>query len=105
MILIPALIICLSGCQSFPKFNNDRPIERCFTLINSAGEGVYAGKCRCHQYIIKNGHIGRVSDSYDKPLDYCNKFAAYSPGDWVEFVDWFDSIFNYVNKVKRGILK
>lgn len=101
LILMMGLMGCLNGCQAFPTFNNEDPVERCFPYIQAAGEGLYSGKCRCHQYLVKNGHVGRVSDSVDRPLDYCHKFASFSPDSWVEFVNWFESIFKYVNRAKK----
>jgi len=38
--------------------------------------------CYCHDYVIKRGEVGRVSETVTKPLEYCDKFISFSPEDW-----------------------
>ena len=102
MILMMGLMICLDAC-AFPKFNDDKPIERCGLYIKKVSESLYEGKCRCHDYIIKKGHIGRVSDSIDHPLEYCHKHISYPPNSWGEFKTWFNEIYSWLERTQKKI--
>jgi hypothetical protein len=73
------LMMLLIGCRDQ---NFDIEVERCFFLPKFQ-------KCRCHDYRISHNFTGRVSESRDEPLNYCHKFAGFSPRDTVEIIDLF----------------
>lgn len=100
MISMMGLMICLEAC-AFPRFNDEKPVERCGMFIVKVSESLYEGKCRCHDYVVRKGFIGRVSDSRDEPLDYCHKFIGYSPNDWGEFRNWFDDIYVWLERQRK----
>lgn len=39
-------------------------------------------KCRCHLYDLMK--FERVSDAYDKPVEYCNNITGFFAKDWLE---------------------
>ena len=71
-ILTLLLITFLSSCNNFPTIT---PQERCVVVLES-DIGQY---CRCHMYQWNSDTIGRVGDSYDKDIMYCNKLIGFSP--------------------------
>ena len=75
--LIALSIVCLSSCVGIPPKRNVTT-ERCVPIIEQIPESIdrYTGYCRCHAYIIGD-QIGRISDSYDKPLNYCSKIIGF----------------------------
>ena len=70
-----ALIASLNSCKSF-----DTTVERC---VNDQSFGI----CRCHDYRISNQFIGRVSESRNEPLNYCDRRVSFSPRGYVEVLD------------------
>lgn len=74
------LLIIFSGCQSFPTVD---PQERCVAVIS-------LNKCRCHDYDLMEDR--RESDSYDRPLEYCEKLIGFRPDAWKEIKVWLGDI-------------
>lgn len=54
-------------------------VERCNVRILD-------NKCRCHQYRVERKNPRRVSESTDKPLEYCDNHVSLSPTDWAELL-------------------
>lgn len=105
-ILMIVLMISLSSCRSIPLMKD--PIERCAIRLTYLGNETYSGKCRCHLYEITPENIGRVSESIDYSLEYCDRFVALRPStSWAELRTWFeDLIFFYnQNKDNKKIIK
>ena len=95
MISIVLLTICLEGCTGtqiiLPKIQNH---ERCSSFIEEISPNIYSGKCRCHEYQVSQEYIGRVGESYDRPLTYCSKQIQFSATTWAgEYLYFFDEIF------------
>lgn len=83
------LIICLNvGCDKviLPSLKNQ---ERCVISLEHK-------ICRCHMYQIADAGVGRVSDSYNNPLKYCDKLVGFSPDSWIELVLWLEEVFDTV---------
>lgn len=102
VILILLLTIFLESCQSI---NIKLPIienhERCSSFIVEVEDNLYSGKCRCHEYQVSEDYIGRIGESYDKPLDYCSKQVQFSARTWSEeYLYFFDEIF-FMKKYKK----
>jgi hypothetical protein len=61
-----------------PKRSID--VERCFITMDKTIEyekELYSsGYCRCHLYIVGD-EIGRITESTNKPLNYCDKQATF----------------------------
>lgn len=76
LILIAPLIVCLSSCETAPK--RFIQTERCVPVIEQIPETIdrYTGYCRCHGYQFGE-NTGRITESYDKPLNYCSKSVAF----------------------------
>lgn len=91
LILILALIICLSGCQGIPTI---APQERCIVVLES-DVGQY---CRCHMYEWTSAHIGRITESYDKDIMYCNKLVGFSPDSTGAIYTWQEQIRLFLNR-------
>lgn len=102
MILIVPLMIFLSSCQQIPILK--QPFERCVIYLEQLGEDTYSGKCRCHQYEITPDNIGRISDSIDKPLNYCDRFVALkASGSWTDLRSWFGDLMFLYNQNRDKI--
>lgn len=84
------LLITLNSC-GIPKI---RPIERCVISFDN-------NKCRCHEYTISDKTIGRTSDSYDKPIEYCDKGVVFIPKEWGALRSWFFEIQEFL-KDRKG---
>ena len=95
LILIALTIAFLSSCDSMPTIT---PKERCMVVLES-DVGQY---CRCHLYEWNSEHIGRISDSYDKDIMYCNKLIGFSPDDTGAIYTWQESIRLWLKRQKRG---
>ena len=80
LLLMTQLMSCRS---SFPATN----VERC--VIN-----VELYKCRCHKYEINSEYVGRIGESYDKPVEYCNTLVGFTPENWTE-------LRAYIGKLQR----
>ena len=99
-------MISLSSCKNIPLL--EEPIERCGIYLERLGEDTFSGKCRCHLYEITPDNIGRISESVDYGLEYCDRFVAFkASGSWAELRTWFeDLIFFYnQNKSNKKIIK
>ena len=73
--------------------------ERCVVSIRF-------NKCRCHTYRVSPEVVGRVSDSVDKPISYCDNLIGFSPETWIEYVLWFEEAFEAVKDANElGIKK
>ena len=40
--------------------------------------------------------VGRVSESVNRPLEYCDKFIGFSPDTWIDSVLWHEEVFQAV---------
>lgn len=89
LILILLTIIFLSSCNNFPTI---APQERCMAVLES-DVGQY---CRCHMYQWNSDTIGRIGDSYDKDIMYCNKLIGFSPDSTGKIYSWQESIRLYL---------
>ena len=96
------IFLISSGCSTvqLPQLADQ---ERCVISIE-------LNKCRCHQYRVSPEKVGRVSDSVDRPVEYCERFVGFSPDSWVEFVLWLEETFEAVNdaneqKLTRPVLE
>lgn len=98
--------IFLSSCAPIEIPTLEKPIERCALFLEEIEESIYKGKCRCHDYEISRDHIGRVTESIDMPLSYCNKFVALRPStSWAELRTWFEALFFWENQTNKSIKK
>jgi hypothetical protein len=88
---------CLSGCGKvlIPKMDDH---ERCVVSIEF-------NKCRCHIYRVAPEFVGRVGNSYDKALNYCNNLVGFKPSVWVEYVLWFEEVFQAVDDANNKSLQ
>lgn len=83
-ILIVPLIVFLSSCKDdFPII---KPQERCVVVLE---ESQY---CRCHLYSWSKEGIGRISESVNNPIEYCNKLIGFSPESSLKIYEWQESI-------------
>lgn len=82
------------------------PIERCGIFLEQLGEDTFTGKCRCHLYEITPDNIGRISESVDHSLKYCDRFVAFkASGSWTELRTWFEDLMFLYNQNKKKIKK
>jgi hypothetical protein len=89
--LIALLIISISfisGCN-FPKLNSEETVERCVVSAKF-------NRCRCHLYEISRSNIGRVSNSINRPLSYCEGAVAFPANEWADIVSWYTEIFEWL---------
>ena len=91
LILILLTTSFLNGCETFPTI---KPQERCMIVLES-DVGQY---CRCHQYGWSKDFIGRIGDSYDKDIMYCNKLIGFSPDSSGEIYIWQEKIRLYLQR-------
>jgi len=87
-LLMMLSMIFLSGCQA-PEI---RDRERCLIVLRKDN---ITPRCRCHQYHIGRDKVGKVGDSYNKPLEYCDRLVGFRPDEWallytdiVELMEW-----------------
>ena len=83
--LILLSITCLSACASFPL--PEFTVERCVTILTPIE------KCRCHQYQVSSGNIGRVSESTDRDVRYCDRKVGFSPENWIKFIELMEEAY------------
>lgn len=93
-ILILLLIIFLNGCNGFPTI---QPQERCVAVLES-DQGQY---CRCHMYEWTSSHIGRIAESVDHDVMYCNKLIGFSPDSTGNIYTWQESIRLWLNRKQK----
>jgi hypothetical protein len=56
------------------------------------------GFCRCHQYRISHEQIGRVSESENKPLSYCNRFVGFdAEKGWIPLLETLEEAYKSVD--------
>ncbi len=91
--VITLLFLLLSGCDKIvlPKLDDH---ERCVVSIEHS-------VCRCHIYRVSGEKIGRVSDSINKPLEYCDKLVGFNIDTWGSYFLWFHEVFEAVNDSKE----
>lgn len=82
MILILLLTGFLSSCKT-QSFRIEE--ERCVVSTEF-------NKCRCHQYVITEGFSGRVSESVDKELEYCDRHVSFSASAWIEILNTIENL-------------
>jgi len=85
MSLIGLVIAFLSGCVTTRPVNFEYRAERC--IITTEFD-----KCRCHEYLITPNFSGRVSESIDRELEYCDRFIGFSADDWVQLVNQITNV-------------
>lgn len=88
MIGILLLITFLSGCTSI-NLAEKSDEERCVLSVEFQ-------KCRCHQYRVSASQVGRVSESVDRPIEYCEDLVGFQPKAWVRYVIWIEDVFQAV---------
>ena len=93
------LIICLSlflmGCNEFPSI---QPQERCFVILNTTLDDSH---CRCHMYEWTKDHIGRITESENKPITYCDKMGGFKPDETGRIYEWQESIRLWINRQNK----
>lgn len=100
--LMIILTISLSSCQNIPILKE--PIERCSIFLERLGENTFSGKCRCHLYEITPDNIGRVSESIDHGLEYCDRHVTLKAStSWTELRGWFEELMILYNQNKERI--
>lgn len=96
--------VFLSGCNSFPTI---LPQERCFTVLDTEnieiikGEPYYKGVCRCRMYEWNSSHIGPITEAVNKPLNYCDKFAGFSPDSTGTIYAWQEEVRLWLNRSSK----
>lgn len=76
--------ILISGCE-FPR---PTPVERCVISITF-------NKCRCHDYQFYGPDAGRVSNSIDHELSYCDNSVVFRTDAWAEIRAWGDELYQF----------
>lgn len=69
---VMTLLITLASCGS--------------TVVQRCNVRIIDNKCRCHDYRVERKSPGRISDSIDYPLEYCDNHISFSPDDWGELL-------------------
>lgn len=98
------LSIFVVGCDSFPVI---APQERCFTLLDTENveiindEPHYKGVCRCSMYQWSESYIGKITEPISKPLNYCDKFAGFSPESTGTIYTWQEKIRLWLNRKNK----
>lgn len=80
------------SCTSIPLM--EEPIERCSIFLEKQ-------KCRCHKYEISPDKIGRIGESKDYDITYCDKSVVLRPeNSWTPLRAWFEElmIFHHQNE-------
>ena len=97
--LMTLLIISLSltACQA-PEV---RPFRRCVIVLPQEN---ITGKCRCHMYEVTPDNVGRISDSIDLPLEYCDRGVVIPLGDDTEDdKPWWARVFADLSQLMEWI--
>lgn len=90
-LILMLLLIISSSCQTFPKV---KVLERCVISVDS-------NKCRCHSYQISEKNIGRVSESIDRSIEYCDKLIGFRAESWTELRVWFEEIYLWLDDMEN----
>lgn len=56
-------------------------------------------------YEVSKTNVGRVTESVDYPLEYCENLVGFSPSSWVEYVVWFEEVYAAVEDAEKDIIK
>lgn len=92
LILILLSIIFLSSCDSFPTIP---PKERCVVVLEPEQY------CRCHMYQWTSQGIGRITESTDHDIMYCNKLIGFNAADSISIYEWQESIRLWLLRHKK----
>jgi hypothetical protein len=100
--MILSLVPLLNNCSRFPVI---KTVE--LGAINFKG-----GYCRTALFDFNYGKLQAVSESKNRPLEYCHKFIGISPDGWGDIINYLDSIYVWkdkniklIKKDKRSIAK
>ena len=93
-LILIGLSTILISCQGIPTI---KPQERCVVVLES-DVGQY---CRCHMYEWTSSHIGRITESYDKEIMYCNKLVGFSPDSTGAIYTWQASVRLWLKRQSR----
>lgn len=110
------LIRCLSlfllvSCKT--NFPTIQPQERCFVVLETQldqglpelldeSPKMYSGHCRCHMYEWTASHIGRITDSVNHDLSYCDKMGGFNPDSTGAIYNWQESIRLWLNRQSKN---
>lgn len=89
----------LTSC-AFPELDN--PIERCSMFLEEVADNVYTGKCRCHLFEVTEDHIGRVGESYDESLAYCDRGIIFRSESYLELTAWWKALMEYKGRIQNA---
>lgn len=102
VISIVLLMISLESCRNIPTLRE--PLERCGLFIERIDENSFYGKCRCHLYEITPDNIGRITESIDYSLDYCDRHVTFkASGAWTQLRVWFERLMIQYNQRKEQL--
>jgi hypothetical protein len=92
-------VLILASCKSgFPTIE---PQERCFMVLETELDQTYTGYCRCHMYQWSSSYIGRVSESVNHELSYCDKMGGFSPESVGNIYIWQEDIRLWLNRIGK----
>lgn len=95
-------LILLTSCDDFPGI---LPQERCFVVLDQEqiiqDIPFYSGHCRCHMYQWGEHHIGRITDSVNKPLNYCDKLGGFGPDSTGAIYSWQEAVRLWLIRHKK----
>ena len=94
MMLLITLYLAVS-CSSFPIVE---PIEVCAINVK---ENIKQSYCRCAEYDFNYGQLKAISESYNKPIDFCNKHIGMAGQGWIDLIHYIDSIYVWKDKHKN----
>ena len=86
-----ALLTIFSSCQ-LPALI----AERCVIAID-------LDYCRCHQFDFVENR--RVSDSENKPLDYCNRQIVLPSESYASLIIWIEEVKRQAKKASRRLYR
>lgn len=93
------LSLFLVSCKT--EFPTILPQERCFVVLEAQQEQLYTGHCRCHMYEWTQSHIGRITESVNHDLAYCDKMGGFRPDELGEIAAWQESIRLWLNRMSK----
>ncbi len=71
-----------------------KSVERCVVSIEHEA-------CFCHQYEITKKRVGRITDTIDYPIEYCDKLVGFKPVEWGTVRMWIGDIFAFIARRKN----
>jgi hypothetical protein len=98
LLLMLVSINFLSSCNEFPTIT---PKERCVIVLLPEIPTMEESYCRCHMYQWSSESIGRVSDSVDHPVNYCNKLIGFNADDSLSIYSWQNNIRLWLLRNKK----